>query len=137
MTAKKLTGKRSTYLAALQLAAVDDLDALREEFVDVGAIPFCSGVIKAMEPGQYCAVCGQTAHGERWAFRLFAEVAQWVGSGEQVAQTLILQLGAPIADAQLAVEQVASAPKDPHEIARAARNYLAWYEGPSGPKGDA
>lgn len=129
--------KPSRYLGALKLAIADDPEAVREEFVAVGAIPFCQGVIAAMAPGKSCSVCGREATGERWAFRLFAEVSNWVGSGDQVANTLILQLGAPIADARAAVEAVGSAPRDPHEIAAQARAYLAWFDGPNGPGGQA
>ncbi len=132
MTRKRI-GKPSQYLGALKLAIADDPDAVRDEFVAVGAIPFCSGVIRGMEGGTPCSVCGQNAVGERWAFRLFAEVAQWVGSGDKIAETLILQLGAPIAQAREAVEQVGSVSRDPHQLAAQARAFLAWYEGPSGP----
>jgi len=134
---RKRKGKPSTYLGALQLAIADDPDAVRDEFVAVGAIPFCQGVIEAMKPGRPCSVCGREGTGERWAFRLFAEVSNWVGSGETLLQTFLVQLGAPIADARAAVEQVGSAPRDPHEIAAQARAFLAWYDGPGGPGRDS
>lgn len=73
----------------------------------------------------------------RTALTLYAQIMQAVGSGDVLVQSLVLQLGAPIADARAAVEAVGSAPRDPHEIAAQARAFLAWFDGPNGPGGQA
>ena len=136
IAARRRMGKRSTYLSALQLAVADDPDAVREEFVAVGAIPFAKGVIAAMEPGPRCAECGQVAHhGERWAFRLFAEVAGWAHAEQTVVQALIVQLGGSLERARYAVDLLEGTPEDVHAIYRECKAMCEWYEGQSWDKG--
>ena len=98
---------------------------------------YCDALVWGMRnptiPGQYGDVSNP---GHRTAMDLIGRIMRAFPTTEALLlQTLVIQLGAPIADAQMAVQQVASAPKDPHEIAKAARAYLDWYDGPDGPRG--
>ena len=90
----------------------------------------------------YCAqliadIRDPESSGHRTAMRTYPELLGMVGAESLVVNALVLQLGAPIADARAAVEAVGSAPRDPHEIAAQARAYLAWFDGPDGPGGQA
>jgi hypothetical protein len=71
--------------------------------------------------------------GHRTAMGLIPQILQAVGSSETIVNALILQLGVPIDQAREAVQMVEDVPQDPHEQAREARRFLAWYEGPDGP----
>ena len=70
-----------------------------------------------------------------WA-RLFCELMGWVGTREQVINALVIQLGVSLDKAKAAVDMVGRLPDDPHAVAAECRAYLAWYDGPQGPRGE-
>jgi hypothetical protein len=84
--------------------------------------------------GQYGPVSNP---GHRTAMDLIAQIMKAVGSSQTIVNALILQLGVPLEQAREAVQLVEDIPEDPHEQAREARRFLAWYEGPDGPGPEA
>ena len=79
--------------------------------------------------------CDLNTRNAQWA-TLYSEIVGWTGTKQAVLAWIIAQLGVSMLAAQSAVRQVQRAPRDPHEIARTCREYLAWYSGPNGPSGD-
>lgn len=103
-----------------------DLEEARRELIFAGGHKTVLNNIRAL--------AAQPMRNNGWA-RLFCELMGWVGTREQVIQALVVNLGVSLEQAKVAVEAVASAPKDPHEIAEQCRQYLKWYHGVSGPGG--
>lgn len=86
-----------------QLAASDP-EAIRTEIIARGREPFISGIVDTLaETSRYCHACER--HGkERWAFRLYAELAKLVGSAPEITLQIMALVGAQPAVARSAVE---------------------------------
>lgn len=90
----------------LNLLANADPEAIRTEVIAQGREPFVDGLLEALrEPGYYCAECKRSGR-ERWAFRLYAELAKMVGIAPQIAVQIVNLVGAPPDVARQAVETV-------------------------------
>lgn len=91
-----------------QLAQAEP-EAIRKEVIAKGRDPFIEGLIQALaEPGFYCDSCKRSGR-ERWAFRLYAELAEMVGMKVNIAEAIAAALGVGLSAARGSVETVSRA----------------------------
>lgn len=107
---------------ALAMAASDP-ELLRQLVVQEGAPAWVDGMKGALTPREPCAKCGQTRY-ERWAFRLWAQVAKLVGITPQVQALIIQQIGAPVEEARDAVRIMRDISTDEDRLEVEARAFL-------------
>lgn len=122
------------HLNALALA---DPEAIRTEVIARGRDPFINGLIGSLEEtGRYCSECERGGR-ERWAFRLYAELAKLVGSAGDIALTVVNLVGAQPGVAKSAVETVQRvrdmSPRERAEGMADALSKMGWHcEPPEG-----
>jgi len=90
----------------LQLLAQSDPEAIRKEIIAQGREPFIRGIVDTLkETSRYCYSCHRGGK-ERWAFRLYAELAKLVGASTEIAIQVVNLVGAPAPVARAAVESM-------------------------------
>lgn len=113
-------------------AAAEDPEILRRYVVQEGAPVWMTGLISSLKPRVPCAECGQVRY-ERWAYRLWAEIAKLVGIPPNVQVLIHNQIGMTINEARdvapLAREARDMSPAERYDI---CKQYIRWYdtEGP-------
>lgn len=104
----------------------DNAPQLMRELLAPDAPEFCRLLVADMRD--------RDCKGHRTAMTLYAQILKAIGDGPSLVLHLWTQLGVSGMDeAAAAVQQVREAPRDPALIAKSCRDYLAWYDGPSGP----
>lgn len=77
------------------------------------------------------------ADGHRTAMATYPRIMRMIGANEELLEAILLAIGAQsVEKARDAVAAVNNVSGDPHETARVCRDFLAWYDGPSGPGRD-
>jgi len=116
-----------TRAQAIALAS-EEPETLRKYVVQEGAPDFLKGILESLKPRTPCRECGQVRH-ERWAFRLWAEIAKLVGVPQNVQTMIVNQLGVTISEAQsvvpLAVEARDMTDEERYNL---CKQYIRWYE---------
>jgi hypothetical protein len=96
----------STLRRHLNALAAADPEAIRKEVIAAGRDPFIDGIVAALkDTGRFCYSCKRSGK-EKWAFRLFAELADMVGSGVEIAVQVVNLVGAQPREARGAVDMM-------------------------------
>lgn len=97
----------------LALLAEADPEAIRVEVIAQGRKPFIDGLIETLgETSKHCYSCHRSGK-ERWAFRLYAELAKLVGAAPEISLQIVNLVGSSVPVAKASVESVERARQMP------------------------
>lgn len=113
----------------LNALAASDPEAIRREVIASGKDPFVTGLVATLsETSKFCYSCHRGGR-EKWAFRLYAELAELVGSGPEISVAVYNQVGAPIPEARAMVERGKEAAQLAENPQSLAHRLCRWIEG--------
>lgn len=109
--------------------AASDPEAIKREVIAQGKDPFVVGLVETLkETSRYCYSCHRGGR-EKWAFRLYAELAEMVGSGPEINVAVFNAVGAPAPQARQMVERGKEAEALAENPQALANRLCRWIEG--------